>query len=44
MGRAETMIEDIERALHDAEPMLTSIYIRPEKQEDAAILPPPDPV
>lgn len=36
MGYAETLIEDIERELTRAEPRLSSIYIRPEKQQDAA--------
>ena len=39
MGEAETLIEDIETALKAAEPMLSSIYIRPEKRENAAVLP-----
>ncbi len=39
MGEAETLIEEIETALKAAEPMLSSIYIRPEKQENAAVLP-----
>ena len=39
MGEAETLIEEIETALKAAEPMLSSIYIRPEKREDAADLP-----
>lgn len=38
MGEAETLIEEIETALKAAEPMLSSIYIRPEKREDAAAL------
>lgn len=37
MGRGETMIEDMERELHAAVPMLSSIYIRPEKREDAVL-------
>jgi cation diffusion facilitator family transporter len=40
MGEAETMIEGIETALKQAIPELSSIYIRPEKREDAAILRP----
>jgi cation diffusion facilitator family transporter len=40
MGEAETLIEGIETALKQAIPELSSIYIRPEKREDAAILPP----
>ena len=39
MGDAETLIEEIETALKVAEPMLSSIYIRPEKHENAAVLP-----
>ncbi|WP_242139989.1 cation diffusion facilitator family transporter [Sphingomonas sp. TREG-RG-20F-R18-01] len=39
MGEAETLIERIETELKQAEPMLSSIYIRPEKREDAAVLP-----
>ena len=39
MGEAETLIETIETELKQAEPMLSSIYIRPEKQENAATLP-----
>lgn len=35
MGDAETMIEAIEHDLKRAEPRLSSIYIRPEKREDA---------
>lgn len=35
MGDGERMIEAIEQALHDAEPRLSSIYIRPERREDA---------
>ena len=35
MGEAETVIEGIETELKRAEPSLTSIYIRPEKREDA---------
>jgi cation diffusion facilitator family transporter len=36
MGAAETMIERIEQQLKAAEPRLSSIYIRPEKQADAS--------
>ncbi len=39
MGEAETLIETIETDLKLAEPMLSSIYIRPEKRENAADLP-----
>jgi cation diffusion facilitator family transporter len=35
MGDAETLIEDVERRLRATLPQLTSIYIRPEKREDA---------
>jgi cation diffusion facilitator family transporter len=35
MGQAETIIEEVEQALKNALPQLTSIYIRPEKQQDA---------
>ena len=38
MGDAETLIEAIETDLRAAEPMLSSIYIRPEKREDAVRL------
>jgi len=37
MGAAEALIEDIERELRRAVPTLTSIYIRPERREDAAL-------
>lgn len=43
MGDAETMIESIEDDLRRQVPMLSSIYIRPEKRENAAILPPAPP-
>ncbi|TPG15276.1 cation diffusion facilitator family transporter [Sphingomonas oligophenolica] len=36
MGDGETLIDEIERELHAAVPQLSSIYIRPEKREDAA--------
>jgi len=39
MGDAETLIEAIEAELKGAEPRLSSIYIRPEKLENASILP-----
>ncbi len=39
MGDAETLVETIETELKAAEPMLASIYIRPEKREDAPHLP-----
>lgn len=35
MGEGEALIERIEARLKEAEPMLASIYIRPEKQGDA---------
>jgi cation diffusion facilitator family transporter len=37
MGRAETVIEEIEASLKAAIPQLSSIYIRPEKRRDAVI-------
>jgi cation diffusion facilitator family transporter len=37
MGEGETLIEAIEAELKAAMPELTSIYIRPEKREDAVI-------
>lgn len=40
MGAAETLIETIETELKAAEPSLSSIYIRPEKRENAASLHP----
>jgi cation diffusion facilitator family transporter len=39
MGEAETLIEGLESALKRAEPSLSSIYIRPEKREDALVEP-----
>lgn len=41
MGEAESLIEDIEREMKARVPELTSIYIRPEKQADAILQPPP---
>lgn len=41
MGRAETFIEDMETAMKAAIPQLTSIYIRPEKRENAVVMPAP---
>lgn len=41
MGEAESLIEDIEREMKARVPELTSIYIRPEKQDDAIRHPPP---
>lgn len=40
MGEAEGLIEEIETELKTAMPMLSSIYIRPERREDASILKP----
>ena len=40
MGRGETIIEEIEGDLKRAIPQLTSIYIRPEKQQDAVTFTP----
>ncbi|WP_267397042.1 MULTISPECIES: cation diffusion facilitator family transporter [unclassified Sphingomonas] len=37
MGEGETMIEELEDRLREAVPMLSSIYIRPEKRENAAV-------
>ncbi|WP_375249177.1 cation diffusion facilitator family transporter [Sphingomonas sp.] len=37
MGDGERLIEDIERELHDLLPQLASIYIRPERREDAIV-------
>jgi cation diffusion facilitator family transporter len=39
MGKAEAMIEEIERALHEAVPDLSSIYIRPESAAEAQVVP-----
>ncbi|WP_156679846.1 cation diffusion facilitator family transporter [Sphingomonas profundi] len=39
MGKAETLIEGIEAELRAAMPELRSIYIRPEKREDATNVP-----
>ena len=35
MGEAESLIERVEQHLRDEMPLLSSIYIRPEKREDA---------
>ncbi|SDA34038.1 cation diffusion facilitator family transporter [Sphingomonas sp. NFR15] len=43
MGDAETIIETIETDLKARLPILSSIYIRPEKRENAAILPVDEP-
>ena len=40
MGEAETLIEHMEDELRAAVPLLSSIYIRPEKRENAAALQP----
>ncbi len=40
MGEAELLVERMEAALREAEPMLSSIYIRPERAEDAPRLGP----
>lgn len=40
MGEAEGLIEEIETELKAAMPMLSSIYIRPERREDASVLGP----
>jgi cation diffusion facilitator family transporter len=40
MGEAETLIERIEARLKEALPQLSSIYIRPEKREDAEVTAP----
>ena len=37
MGEAETLIETLETQLKQQEPRLSSIYIRPEKRDDAAV-------
>ena len=41
MGAAERLIEEIEDELRASFPVLSSIYIRPEKSEQAATLPAP---
>ena len=38
MGDGETIIEEMEDQLREAVPTLSSIYIRPEKSENAATL------
>ena len=38
MGEAETLVERLEAELKAAEPSLSSIYIRPEKREDAELV------
>jgi cation diffusion facilitator family transporter len=38
MGEGETLIEEIEARLKARMPALSSIYIRPEKREDAAVV------
>lgn len=42
MGQAENLIEEIECLLKTAVPDITSIYIRPEKRENAICQPPPE--
>lgn len=37
MGQAESLIEEMESAMKQAVPELTSIYIRPEKRENAVV-------
>jgi len=37
MGQAESFIEDLERDMKAAIPQLTSIYIRPEKRDEAVL-------
>ncbi len=44
MGEAETLIEQLEDRLRAAVPPLSSIYIRPEKHENAGTLTAPAPV
>ena len=39
MGEAETLIEQIEAHLRESLPQLGSIYIRPEKRENATVVP-----
>ena len=41
MGEGERLIEEMEAAMKEAVPQLTSIYIRPETQRDAVVLPRP---
>ena len=41
MGEGERLIEELETKLKAALPMLSSIYIRPEKQEEATLVPAP---
>jgi len=41
LGKAESVIEEIETGLKAAIPALTSIYIRPEKRENATVQRPP---
>lgn len=42
MGEAESLIEAIEAQLKAASPRISSIYIRPEKREEALVQPRPD--
>ena len=41
MGRAETLIEEIEADLKRSRPVISSIYIRPERRSDAVVQPRP---
>ncbi|HEU0043875.1 cation diffusion facilitator family transporter [Sphingomonas sp.] len=41
MGEGEAILKDLEGRLKAAVPVLSSIYIRPEKREDAVVVPPP---
>ena len=41
MGEGERMIEELEAKLKGALPILSSIYIRPERREDAVVYAPP---
>lgn len=41
MGEGERLIEELETKLKAALPVLSSIYIRPEKREDAVVYAPP---
>jgi cation diffusion facilitator family transporter len=41
MGEGEALIEELEAKLKAALPVISSIYIRPEKREDAAVYAPP---
>ncbi len=41
MGEGERFLKELEGQLKAALPILSSIYIRPEKREDATLVPPP---